>query len=96
MCVFSLARPVYAMYFLQAVVLHLQDSKKKSKVKKGTLPELSEGDQLDVEDIQRAISTTKLKSLYTSSNGNDDNSHQVAQLYFGPGFEDRLELELEE
>lgn len=76
-------------------MLHLRDSKKNSNVKKGILPELSGGDQLDVEDMQKAISDTSLNSLYTASDGNTG-KHQVAQLYFGPGFEDRLELELEE
>lgn len=60
------------------------------------LPELSEGDQLSIQDIDRAISETSLRSLYSSSDGDIGKSSQIAQLYFGPGFEDRLELELEE
>ena len=82
------------------MVIHLQESKVKTRFKKGSLPELSGGDQLDVTDIQKAIQETSLKSLYSSSDGGGGgdigHSSQVAQLYFGPGFEDRLELELEE
>lgn len=75
-------------------MLRLEQSK--TMTKHGFLPELTGGDQLSVKDIQRAISETSLKSLYSSSNGDIGKSTQIAQLYFGPGFEDRLELELEE
>jgi hypothetical protein len=57
------------------------------------IPELLDGDQLDLGDIKQAISDTDTKSLYNSSGVS---SSQVAQLYFGPGFEDRLEMELDE
>ena len=80
----------------QAVILHLEKAKVKSTLKKGMLPELSGGDQLDIEDVERAISQTSLRSLYSSSDGDIGKSSKIAQLYFGPGFEDRLELELEE
>lgn len=74
----------------------MQKSKAKSAVQKGMLPELSGGDQLEIPDIERAISETSLRSLYSSTDDNIGKSSQIAQLYFGPGFEDRLELELEE
>jgi hypothetical protein len=37
-----------------------------------------------------------LTSLYSSTAIDLGKSSEVAQLYFGPGFEDRLELEMEE
>ena len=77
-------------------MIHLQQSEVEIRFEKGSLPELSGGDQLDVEDITKAIQETSLESLYSSSDGDIGKSSQVAQLYFGPGFEDRLELELEE
>lgn len=82
------------LFYLQAVVLHLQKSKVNLNVKKGVLPELSHGDQLEIDDIKRAVTETSLKSLYSSSDAGK--MSQIAQLYFGHGFEDRLELELEE
>lgn len=72
------------------------ESNGKSHIRKGMIPELSGGDQLELRNIEEAISETHLKSLYTSSGVDITISPQVAQLYFGPGFEDRLELELEE
>lgn len=59
------------------------------------LLELRDGEQLQSEDIEKAIhdSTIRPVPLYSSL----DNEHSVAaQLYFGPGFEDRLEMEMEE
>eukprot|EP00804_Cyclotella_cryptica_P014289 CCRYP_020759-RA/>CCRYP_020759-RA protein AED:0.05 eAED:0.05 QI:50/1/1/1/0.75/0.6/5/224/554 len=79
-----------------AVVRRLMESKGKCHIRKGVVPELSEGDQLELRNIEEAISATHLKSLYSSSGVDISMSSQVAQLYFGPGFEDRLELELEE
>lgn len=61
-----------------------------------SLLELVGGDQLDVGDIEEAISETKLCSLYSSSNIDLGTSAKITQLYFGPGFEDRLELEMDE
>lgn len=74
-----------------------------SKVGKGVtrrqnspLVELTGGDQLEKGNIERAIAETDLKSLYSSSNVDLGDSAKIAQLYFGPGFEERLELEMDE
>ena len=61
-----------------------------------SLLELIGGDQLDIGNIEEAISETKLSSLYSSSNIDLGMSAKITQLYFGPGFEDRLELEMDE
>ena len=58
--------------------------------------ELAGGDQLDEGNIEQAIAETKLNSLYSSSNIDLGKSARITQLYFGPGFEDRLELEMDE
>jgi hypothetical protein len=54
--------------------------------------ELKDGEQLTPEDIERAMEDPDIKPLpLYSSDGKTG-----PQLYFGPGFEDRLEMELEE
>ena len=60
--------------------------------------ELTGGDQLEKENIEQALANTaaNLKSLHRSSNVDLGKSSELAQLYFGPGFEDRLEIELDE
>ncbi len=78
------------------MVRRLVESKDESHFRRGIIPELSGGDQLELRNIQEAISETHLSSLYRSSGDHIAISSKVAQLYFGPGFEDRLELELEE
>ena len=57
------------------------------------LLELRDGQQLEAEDIEKAIhdSTIRPVPLYSSLD-----KPVAAQLYFGPGFEDRLEMEMEE
>ena len=71
------------------------DKKQKSR-SDGPLPELTGGDQLEKEDIEQAMSEVNLNSLYSSSNVDLGQSAKVTQLYFGKGFEDRLELEMDE
>ena len=58
--------------------------------------ELDEHEQLEIEDIVRALDDTSLNTaaLYNSSNSPLTALH-TAQLYFGRGFEERLELELD-
>ncbi len=64
--------------------------------------ELGEGEQLEVEDIERALNDTSINSapLYYASSSALRPSNKVdghaLQLYFGPGFEDRLEMELDQ
>jgi hypothetical protein len=59
--------------------------------------ELDIGEQLTEHDIDRAMNDPDIKPapLY-SSNTNDSKKSLGPQLYFGPGFEDRLEMEMEE
>ena len=80
--------------------LHLEAGK--SKKAKRIIPhvdsplELTGGDQLKKEDIENALANVDLNSLYSSSTIDLGKSAKVTQLYFGPGFEDRLELEMDE
>ncbi|KAG7347352.1 hypothetical protein IV203_016057 [Nitzschia inconspicua] len=61
----------------------------------GTLWELSEGEQLTKQDIERALEDPDVKP--SALFGTEDDAKQTSiQLYFGPGWEDRLELEMEE
>jgi hypothetical protein len=60
------------------------------------LLELPGGDQLEKKNIDLAIAEVDLKSLYSSNIIDLGNSAKITQLYFGPGFEDRLELEMDE
>ena len=59
--------------------------------------ELKKGEQLAKEDIGRALneSTVGAKPLYCATNSVLEQGSSV-QLYFGPGFEDRIEMELEQ
>lgn len=59
--------------------------------------ELEHGEQLSKEDIERALndSTVGAKPLYSAANSVLEKGSAV-QLYFGPGFEDRIEMELEQ
>ena len=68
-----------------------------AKDDKNLLLELGEGEQLDAEDIEKAINDSTIRPVPLYSSLETDSSHPVAaQLYFGPGFEDRLEMEMEE
>ncbi|KAL7541750.1 hypothetical protein ACHAXR_011593 [Thalassiosira sp. AJA248-18] len=84
----------------KAVCLRLESLNKASKqdLSRSDRPllELTGGDQLEKANIDRAVAEVDLKSLYSSSNIDLGNSANIAQLYFGPGFEDRLELEMDE
>ena len=68
--------------------------------------ELEKGEQLTKEDIDKAMDHPDVRpsSLHSTAataaadeEGSALTSHQPSfQLYFGPGFEERLELEMEE
>ncbi len=60
-----------------------------------SLWELSGGEQLTVDDIKRALDDPDVKPA-TVYGGDDAKAASSVQLYFGPGWEDRLELEMEE
>lgn len=77
-----------------------EDKKQKSNPNQSRsnspLLELTGGDQLEKENVEKAIAEVKLNSLYSSSNVDLGKAADITQLYFGPGFEDRLELEMDE
>ena len=85
----------------KAVFLRLESTASKGKARKllgseEPILELTEGDQLAADDITRSLAEVNLNSLYSSTDIDLGNSSKIAQLYFGPGFEDRLELEIDE
>mmetsp|Transcript_14760 Transcript_14760/g.27939 ORF Transcript_14760/g.27939 Transcript_14760/m.27939 type:complete len:515 (-) Transcript_14760:147-1691(-) len=96
-----LAYDIFGKIVEKAVSLRLE-STKKSAVKKNNsnrgdaILELGVGDQLEKTNIDDALKAVNMKSLYSSTNADIGKSSEVAQLYFGPGFEDRLEIELDE
>jgi len=55
--------------------------------------ELLPGEQLEVSDIEKAMEDPDIKPTAIHS---AESTGGAAQLYFGPGFEDRLEMELDE
>lgn len=59
--------------------------------------ELGRDEQLTKEDIEKALndSTVVPKPLYNSSNATLQ-ATDAAQIYFGPGFEERIEMEMEQ
>jgi hypothetical protein len=86
----------------KAIVLRLQQQQ--SSNSDSVVWELSRGEQLEPIDIERAMkhpdilpvplfSATSASNTVTTTTGLPK---IIPQLYFGPGFEDRLELELEE
>ncbi len=60
------------------------------------LLELTGDDQLEKGDIDESLAEVDLNSLCSSTNIELGRSAKITQLYFGPGFENRLELEMEE
>lgn len=58
--------------------------------------ELQDGEQLRKEDIDRAMDDMKPAAIYCTTNDIESSQRPIAQLYFGPGCEDRLEMELDE
>lgn len=60
------------------------------------LLQLSGAEQLNKGNIEQAFAAVEFNSLHSSSNIDLGKSSKITQLYFGPGFEDRLELEMDE
>ena len=58
------------------------------------LGELRRGEQLTSRDIELAMDDPDIRPV--PLHGVEKTSRPSVQLYFGPGFEERLELELEE
>jgi hypothetical protein len=51
---------------------------------------------LEKADIENAMSDIRPAAMYSTNTGVASSQKPVAQLYFGPGFEDRLEMELDQ
>mmetsp|Transcript_27464 Transcript_27464/g.63558 ORF Transcript_27464/g.63558 Transcript_27464/m.63558 type:complete len:529 (+) Transcript_27464:508-2094(+) len=66
------------------------------------IQELQEHEQLTEQDVKQALEHPELQptSLFAhhgdQKNSNSQSASSLAQLYFGPGFEDRVEMEMEE
>ncbi|OEU19267.1 hypothetical protein FRACYDRAFT_235317 [Fragilariopsis cylindrus CCMP1102] len=60
-----------------------------------SLWDLPKGEQLTLEDIERALQDPDIKPA-TVYGTEDSTGPSSIQLYFGPGWEDRLELEMDE
>lgn len=60
------------------------------------LLELKKGEQLEKVDIDNAVNAMRPAAMYTTNTSVAASQKPVAQLYFGPGFEDRVEVELDE
>lgn len=62
------------------------------------LLELRDGEQLELDYVERAIDDPDIKpaAMYTAESTGGAYRKPAAQLYFGPGFEERLEMELDE
>lgn len=58
------------------------------------LGELRRGEQLSPSDVELAMDDPDIRPV--PLHGVEKTSQPSVQLYFGPGFEERLELELEE
>jgi len=72
-------------------------SARRGDQKQRRLLELAPGDQLELKDIQESAKHPSVRPAPLYS-GTDDAASALsgAQLYFGPGFENRLEMEMEE
>ena len=93
----------------KAIYIRFLDNREKIKLAKsnGTdngndnegvaILELDNGLQLTKEDIERSLSDSTVvpKPLYNATNSTLD-STEAAQIYFGPGFEERIEMEMEQ
>lgn len=74
-----------------------QDQHNNDKSNKEIILELSDKEQLTKADIEEALKDTIVvpKPLYNASNSVLSTT-QAVQTYFGPGFEDRIEIELDQ
>jgi len=58
--------------------------------------EMLPGEQLSPEDIKRAMEDSTVLSAPLYNTATEDDGECKPQLYFGPGFEERLEMEMDE
>ena len=63
----------------------------------GNLPEMPRNEQLKLDDVVRAINDSSIRRIPLLPEVESATKRQVpAQLYFGPGFERRVEMEMDE
>jgi hypothetical protein len=85
----------------QPKVVPAKDATSTASLSASALLEMKEGKQLTAGDIETALNDTTLsiKPIYNAVGSGlgtaGDGRQQALQLYFGPGFEERLEMELE-
>ena len=95
-----LAYDMFGRIVETAIALKKGDSKdqKDSEAFGQRIYELSKGEQLTEKDIERALEHPDIRpaSIFNLSLTDLDHRQAAAQLYFGPGFEERVEMELEE
>lgn len=61
------------------------------------IPEMPASEQLDLDDIVRAINDSAIRPIPLYAGDESSSKRQAAaQLYFGPGFERRVEMEMDE
>lgn len=90
-------RIVEKAIFLRNLAALKADCANGESVDERTVPmELSSGEQLQPSDIERAMEDSDILPVPLYGASQDEKKMVKPQLYFGPGFEDRLEMELEE
>mmetsp|Transcript_21473 Transcript_21473/g.44794 ORF Transcript_21473/g.44794 Transcript_21473/m.44794 type:complete len:353 (-) Transcript_21473:226-1284(-) len=83
---------------------HEQQEKKQKNEPLVILQELDQHEQLTQDNVERALqqhADLQATPMFSSGSSNNDpkttqKKKSMAQLYFGPGFEDRVEMEMEE
>lgn len=75
--------------------------KRKTSIEEGEnsdelLLELQRGEQLSLNDIEKAVNDSTVRPMPLYSATDDKAQLAAAQLYFGPGFEERIEMEMDE
>lgn len=86
-----------AIFIRRLEQLEAMRTKNKQNLKDDFILELPANEQLTKTDVEKALldSTIVPKPLYNSSNSVLD-STDATQIYFGPGFEERIEMEMEQ
>lgn len=80
---------------VKAIFLRASKQLKETDGESDIILELKRGEQLTLQDIEEALKHPDIRPAPLF--GVDKKSQPpVGQLYFGPGFEERLELEMEE
>ena len=73
-----------------------QQQQEQSGENPSILWELKDKEQLTQKDIEKALQDPEIQPKPLVQRNTDATSKPALQRYFGPGFEERLELEMEE